>query len=72
MVLKIIDAKWIEHIDMMSKLREGIHLRSYAQDNPLKAYTSEGFEMFETMMNNISQEVVNFCMRCRIEVKRSI
>ncbi|MDO4377775.1 MAG: preprotein translocase subunit SecA [Erysipelotrichia bacterium] len=72
MVLKIIDAKWIEHIDMMSKLRDGIHLRSYAQDNPLKAYTSEGYEMFETMMNNISTEVVNFCMRCRIEVKRSV
>ncbi len=72
MVLKIIDAKWIEHIDMMSKLRDGIHLRSYAQDNPLKAYTSEGYEMFETMMNNISTEVVNFCMRCRIEIKRSV
>lgn len=72
MVLKIIDAKWIEHIDMMSKLRDGIHLRSYAQDNPLKAYTSEGYEMFETMMNNISSEVVNFCMRCRIEIKRSV
>ena len=53
-VLKIIDSKWVEHIDMMSKLREGIHLRSYAQDNPLKAYTSEGYEMFEAMLNNIA------------------
>jgi preprotein translocase subunit SecA len=72
MVLRIIDAKWIDHIDMMSKLREGIHLRSYAQDNPLKAYTSEGYEMFETMMDNIAGEVVNFCMNCRIEVKEKI
>ena len=69
MVLRIIDAKWIDHIDTMSKLREGIHLRSYAQDNPLKAYTSEGYEMFETMMDSIAKEVVSFCMNCRIEVK---
>ena len=69
-VLKIIDSKWVEHIDMMSKLREGIHLRSYAQDNPLKAYTSEGYEMFEAMLNNIAKEVVNFCMNCRIEINR--
>jgi preprotein translocase subunit SecA len=70
MVLKIIDAKWIDHIDLMDKLRNGIHLRSYAQDNPLKAYTSEGYEMFETMMNNISREVVSFCMNCRITIER--
>ena len=69
MVLRIIDAKWIDHIDTMSKLREGIHLRSYAQDNPLKAYTSEGYEMFENMMDSIAREVVNFCMSCRIEIK---
>ncbi|HPW53883.1 MAG TPA: preprotein translocase subunit SecA, partial [Erysipelotrichaceae bacterium] len=69
-VLKIIDAKWIDHIDLMSKLRDGIHLRSYAQDNPLKAYTQEGYEMFETMMDNISKEVVNFCSSCRIEFGR--
>ena len=69
MVLRIIDAKWIDHIDTMSKLREGIHLRSYAQDNPLKAYTSEGYEMFENMMDSIAKEVVSFCMNCRIEVK---
>ncbi len=69
-VLKIIDAKWIDHIDLMSKLRDGIHLRSYAQDNPLKAYTQEGYEMFETMMDNISREVVNFCLSCRIEYGR--
>ncbi len=69
MVLRIIDAKWIDHIDLMSKLREGIHLRSYAQDNPLKAYTAEGYEMFESMMDSIAREVVNFCMNCKIEVR---
>lgn len=68
-VLRTIDAKWIDHIDAMSKLREGIHLRSYAQDNPLKAYTSEGYEMFENMMDAISNDVVAFCMNCHIEVR---
>jgi len=69
-VLRVIDAKWIDHIDAMSKLREGIHLRSYAQDNPLKAYTAEGYEMFENMMDAISSDVVGFCMNCRIEVRQ--
>ena len=68
-VLRTIDSKWIDHIDAMSKLREGIHLRSYAQSNPLKAYTSEGYEMFENMMDAISHDVVSFCMNCHIEVR---
>ncbi|MBR0138129.1 MAG: preprotein translocase subunit SecA, partial [Erysipelotrichaceae bacterium] len=68
-VLKIIDAKWMDHIDLMSKLRENIHLRSYGKDNPLKAYTQEGYEMFEDMMNSISDEVIRFFMVARIEVR---
>ena len=48
-VLRIMDRNWIEHIDTMSKLRDGIHLRSYAQNNPLQAYVSEGYELFEEM-----------------------
>ena len=64
-VLKILDRNWIEHIDMMSKLREGIHLRSYAQGSPLQAYISEGFKMYEDMMANISAEVINYCMKLR-------
>ncbi|MBQ1826639.1 MAG: preprotein translocase subunit SecA, partial [Erysipelotrichaceae bacterium] len=68
-VLKIIDAKWMDHIDLMSKLRENIHLRSYGKDNPLKAYTQEGYEMFEDMMNSISDEVIKFFMVARIEVR---
>ena len=53
MVLKIVDRAWVNHIDTMSKLRDGIHLRSYAQNNPLQAYVSEGYEMFENMMQEI-------------------
>ena len=56
-VLKIIDQAWINHIDMMSKLKDGIHLRSYAQNNPLQAYVEEGYQMFEEMMARISKDV---------------
>ncbi len=69
LVLRIIDRAWIEHIDTMSKLREGIHLRSYAQSNPLQAYVNEGFEMFEEMMQRISQETVTYCINIKIEKK---
>lgn len=69
MVLRIIDRAWVNHIDVMSKLRDGIHLRSYAQNNPLQAYVSEGYEMFEDMLQDISFEVVRFCMNVRIVVE---
>jgi len=68
-VLTIVDRSWQEHIDTMSKLREGIHLRSYAQDKPLQAYVQEGYVLFEDMMNRIAMEVLNFCLRMRIEIK---
>ena len=69
-VLSIVDRSWQEHIDTMSKLREGIHLRSYAQNKPLQAYVAEGYELFEDMLNRISQEVVGFCLRMRVEVRK--
>ncbi len=68
-VLRTMDRNWIEHIDMMSKLREGIHLRSYAQNNPLQAYVSEGYEMFEEMMERIAREVVFFALKLQIQKK---
>ncbi|MEF9961245.1 MAG: preprotein translocase subunit SecA [Erysipelotrichaceae bacterium] len=66
-VLRNMDRNWIEHIDMMSKLRDGIHLRSYAQTNPLQAYVSEGYQMFEEMMERIAREVVFFALKIQIE-----
>ena len=68
MVLRIIDRAWVNHIDTMSRLREGIHLRGYAQTDPLQAYTQEGFEIFEQFMESISKEVVTFCMNVKIVV----
>ena len=72
MVLKIMDRAWINHIDIMSKLRDGIHLRSYAQSNPLQAYVQEGYEMFEEVLSQIAQEVVAFCMRLKIKYEEKI
>ena len=65
-VLRIMDRNWIEHIDTMSKLRDGIHLRSYAQNNPLQAYVSEGYELFEELTQRIAREIVVFLLRMRI------
>ena len=69
MVLRLMDRAWQNHIDVMSKLREGIHLRSYAQNNPLQAYVEEGYELFENMMNTISNDVVTFCNNLKIVIK---
>ncbi|MDE6195577.1 MAG: preprotein translocase subunit SecA [Erysipelotrichaceae bacterium] len=71
-LLRTIDRHWVEHIDMMSKLREGIHLRSYAQNNPLQAYVSEGYDMFEEMMDRIAREVVFFALKLKIERRAEI
>ena len=68
-VLKNMDRKWIDHIDSMDKLRNGIHLRSYAQSQPLQQYVEEGYAMFEEMMENIAKEVVFFANRMNIEVR---
>ena len=69
MVLRLMDRAWQNHIDVMSKLREGIHLRSYAQNSPLEAYIEEGYQLFEEMMNTISNDVVTFCNNLKIVLK---
>ena len=69
MVLRVIDRAWVNQIDIMSKLRDGINLRSYAQNNPLQAYVEEGFDLFEEMMNTISKDVVMFCINVNVVVK---
>ncbi len=56
-LLKVVDDKWMEHLDNMEDLKEGIGLRSYAQRDPVVEYRIVGFEMFEEMNNNIKKEV---------------
>lgn len=57
--LRCIDKNWTKHIDTMAKLRESIYLRSYANRDPLQAYTNEGYSLFNTMLNTIAFEIVH-------------
>ena len=56
----------MEQINTMSHLREGIVLRQYAQDNPLRAYTQEGFELFDKMLMNIDKDVTLYLLKAEI------
>ena len=64
--LRVIDTHWMNHINTMAHLREGIYLRGYAQENPLRAYTSEGYELFENLLNLIDQEITMFLVKSEI------
>ena len=64
--LRVIDTHWMEHINTMSILKEGIHLRGYAQENPLRAYTTEGFELFEDLLDTIDKETTTFLLRAEV------
>ncbi|WP_110112512.1 preprotein translocase subunit SecA [Bacillus sp. CGMCC 1.16541] len=65
-VLRAVDSKWMDHIDMMDQLRQGIHLRAYGQTDPLREYQFEGFAMFETMIASIEEEVAKYIMKAEI------
>ena len=64
--LRVIDSHWMEHISTMSHLREGIGLRGYANENPLQAYTMEGYNLFDSMMNTINKEVATYLLKSEI------
>ena len=64
--LRVIDTHWMNHINTMDHLREGIHLRGYAQENPLRAYTTEGFELFDNLLNLIDKEITMFLVKSEI------
>ena len=64
--LRVIDTYWMEHINTMSVLKEGIHLRGYAQENPLRAYTSEGYELFETLLDTIDKQTTIFLLKAEV------
>ncbi|MGC4376824.1 preprotein translocase subunit SecA [Fictibacillus sp. Mic-4] len=66
-ILRAVDSKWMDHIDQMDQLREGIHLRAYGQNDPLREYQFEGFEMFEAMIAAIEEEVVTYIMKAQVE-----
>ena len=64
--LRVIDTHWMNHINTMSHLREGIGLRSYAQEDPLRAYTSEGFELYDELLNTIDKNITMFLLKSEI------
>ncbi|WML30055.1 preprotein translocase subunit SecA [Neobacillus sp. OS1-32] len=64
--LRAVDSKWIDHIDAMDQLRQGIHLRAYGQTDPLREYQHEGFAMFEAMIESIEDETAMYIMKAEI------
>ncbi len=68
-LLKVIDHKWMDHIDDMDQLRQGIGLQAYGQRNPLTEYKFSGYDMFEEMEAAISEDTVKALMHVRIEQK---
>jgi preprotein translocase subunit SecA len=68
-LLKVIDKKWMEHIDDMDQLRQGIGLQSYGNRNPVIEYKMAGFDMFDEMTAAIEEDTVKLLMHVRIEQK---
>ena len=66
-MLQVLDHRWREHLAAMDYLRQGIHLRGYAQKNPKQEYKREAFEMFEGLLNNIHADVARLLIGVRIE-----
>ncbi|HML32386.1 MULTISPECIES: preprotein translocase subunit SecA [Sporomusa] len=65
-MLKTLDAKWMEHLDAMDMLRQGIGLRAYGQKDPLIEYKIEGYDMFQQMMEYIQEDIVRYMFRVNI------
>jgi preprotein translocase subunit SecA len=66
LLIRVVDNKWMDHIDAMDQLRHGIGLRALGQQDPAVAYQNEGFEMFELMIKNIKEDLVRFCFNLTI------
>ena len=64
--LQVLDNYWMNQINIMSHLREGIYLRSYGQEDPLRAYTTEGFDLFDKMLQKIDQDITIFLLKAEI------
>ncbi len=64
--LQVIDNYWMEHINTMDHLREGVYLRGYANEDPLQAYIREGFELFDTMLDKIEKDITMYLLKAEI------
>lgn len=65
-MLRVVDDKWMDHLDAMDQLRQGIGLRAYGQKDPLVEYKMEGYQMFQNMVNSIREDVVRYVFRLTV------
>jgi preprotein translocase subunit SecA len=71
-MLDIVDTLWKEHLSAMDYLRQGIHLRAYAQKQPKQEYKREAFELFEELLNNVKFEVIRFLSRVQFQPSEDV
>ncbi len=64
--LRVVDTYWVQHIDSMSELRQAVVLQSYGQNNPFREFQQIGFEMFETMVQNIQDDVTRYVLKAQV------
>lgn len=67
-LLQVVDSKWMDHIDAMDELKQGIGLRAYGQEDPVQAYQTEGYNMFEEMVHSIQEDTLRYLFH--VEVKK--
>ena len=66
-LLRVVDMKWMEHIDNMDQMRQGIGLRAYGQEDPVRAYQKEGYDMFQEMIASIKEDTVKYLYNVQLE-----
>ena len=71
-MLRVVDSKWMDHLDAMDVLKEGINLRAYGQKNPLVEYKFEAYEMFEEMSDSIKRTVVTFLYHIQVTYNKPV
>lgn len=71
-MLRVVDSKWMDHLDAMDALKEGINLRAYGQKNPLVEYKFEAYEMFEEMVDSIKRTVVTFLYHIQVTYSKPV
>ena len=71
-MLRVVDSKWMDHLDAMDALKEGINLRAYGQKNPLVEYKFEAYEMFEEMIESIKRTVVTFLYHIQVTYSKPV
>ena len=71
-MLQVMDSQWREHLSALDHLRQGIHLRGYAQKNPKQEYKREAFELFSGMLDRVRDDVIRVLMTVRIQTQEEV